>query len=59
VRILAALSLLTLATALHAQDAATYITRQTPALVETYKDLHAHPELSHHAMTAVATGLLQ
>ena len=47
-RIFAALSLLTLATALHAQDAATYVTQQTPALVEIYKDLHAHPELSHH-----------
>jgi hippurate hydrolase len=52
--------LLTLATALHAQDAATYITRQTPALVETYKDLHAHPELSHHeerTSTMLAKGL--
>lgn len=45
---------------LHAQDAATYITRQTPALVETYKDLHAHPELSHHeerTSTMLAKGL--
>ena len=45
---------------LHAQDAATYITRQTPALVETYKDLHAHPELSHHeerTSTILAKGL--
>jgi len=52
--------LLTLATALHAQDAATYIARQTPALVETYKDLHAHPELSHHeerTSTILAKGL--
>jgi hippurate hydrolase len=52
--------LLTLATALHAQDAATFITRQTPALVETYKDLHAHPELSHHeerTSTILAKGL--
>jgi hippurate hydrolase len=52
--------LLTLATALHAQDAATLITRQTPALVETYKDLHAHPELSHHeerTSTILAKGL--
>jgi len=52
--------LLTLATALHAQDAATYIERQTPALVETYKDLHAHPELSHHeerTSTILAKGL--
>jgi len=60
VRIFATLSLLTLATALHAQDAATFITRQTPALVETYKDLHAHPELSHHeerTSTILAKGL--
>jgi amidohydrolase len=60
VRILATLSLLTLATALHAQDAASFITRQTPALVETYKDLHAHPELSHHeerTSTILAKGL--
>jgi len=60
VRIFATLGLLTLATALHAQDAATYIARQTPALVETYKDLHAHPELSHHeerTSTILAKGL--
>jgi amidohydrolase len=60
VRILATLGLLTLATALPAQDAATYITRQTPALLETYKDLHAHPELSHHeerTSTILAKGL--
>ena len=59
-RIFATLILLTLATALHAQDAATYIARQTPALVETYKDLHAHPELSHHeerTSTILAKGL--
>ena len=59
-RIFATLSLLTLATALHAQDAATFIARQTPALVETYKDLHAHPELSHHeerTSTILAKGL--
>ena len=59
-RIFATLSLLTLATALHAQDAASFITRQTPALVETYKDLHAHPELSHHeerTSTILAKGL--
>jgi amidohydrolase len=48
VRIFSTLCLVTLATALHAQDAATYVTQQTPALVEIYKDLHAHPELSHH-----------
>jgi hippurate hydrolase len=40
--------LLALATTTHADDAATVIQQQTPALLETYKDLHAHPELSHH-----------
>jgi amidohydrolase len=47
-RILTTLCLLALATTLHAEDAATVIQQQSPALVETYKDLHAHPELSHH-----------
>jgi amidohydrolase len=37
-----------LATAAHAQDLAQTISAETPALVDTYKDLHAHPELSHH-----------
>jgi amidohydrolase len=40
--------LLALSTSLHAQDAATIVQQQSPALLETYKDLHAHPELSHH-----------
>src|SRR3979409_353088 len=60
VRIFATLILLSLATALHAQDPARYIPRQTPGLVETYKDLHAPPELSHHeerTSTILAKGL--
>ena len=47
-RILPAICLLALATASHAEDATSAISQQTPALLETYKDLHAHPELSHH-----------
>jgi hippurate hydrolase len=35
-------------TASHAQDSATFAAKETPALVDTYKDLHSHPELSHH-----------
>jgi len=31
-----------------ADDGASVIEKQIPSLVETYKDLHAHPELSHH-----------
>jgi len=30
-----------------AQDVATFVKSETPTLVETYKDIHAHPELSH------------
>ena len=30
------------------QDMPGLISNQMPALVDTYKDLHAHPELSHH-----------
>ncbi len=44
----ATLCLLALATAPHAEDASALIDRQAPALLDTYKDLHAHPELSHH-----------
>ncbi len=44
----ATICLLALATAPHAQDTAAVIERQAPALLDTYKDLHAHPELSHH-----------
>jgi hippurate hydrolase len=45
-RILCCLAVL--ATAARGQDLAATITAETPALVDTYKDLHAHPELSHH-----------
>ena len=37
-----------LATAATAQDLTQTINTNLPALVDTYKDLHAHPELSHH-----------
>jgi hippurate hydrolase len=30
-----------------AQDVPTFVKPETPALVDTYKDIHAHPELSH------------
>ena len=35
-------------TALHAQVTPSFIAAQTSSLLETYKDLHAHPELSRH-----------
>ena len=47
-RNLAIVSLMSFAGTLHAESAADFIGKQTPALLETYKDLHAHPELSHH-----------
>jgi len=31
-----------------AQDLNTLVQKETPSLVDTYKDLHEHPELSHH-----------
>ena len=31
-----------------AQDLKSFAQKETPALVDTYKDLHQHPELSHH-----------
>jgi amidohydrolase len=31
-----------------AQDLSIFAQKEAPALVDTYKDLHAHPELSHH-----------
>ena len=31
-----------------AQDLNSLVQKETPSLVDTYKDLHAHPELSHH-----------
>jgi amidohydrolase len=39
---------LLLAAAAHAQDLNSIVRSETPALVDTYKDLHEHPELSHH-----------
>ena len=30
-----------------AQDLRSFIDSETPSLVDTYKDIHAHPELSH------------
>ena len=39
---------LLLAIPVHAQDLAAIAAKETPALVVTYKDLHSHPELSHH-----------
>ncbi len=45
---LAVSALLFVATAAHAQDLAAYIRGESSTLVDTYKDLHAHPELSHH-----------
>jgi amidohydrolase len=41
-------TILLLATAARAQDLAAIVAQETPALVATYKDLHSHPELSHH-----------
>src|ERR1700712_3098370 len=37
-----------LATAATAQDLTQTVKADLPALVDTYKDLHSHPELSHH-----------
>lgn len=37
-----------LTVSLHAQDIAAFAAQQTPELTAMYKDLHAHPELSHH-----------
>jgi hippurate hydrolase len=36
-----------LAAAAAAQTIPSFVNSETPALVETYKDIHAHPELSH------------
>jgi len=35
------------AAAVAAQDVPSLVKSETPALVDTYKDIHAHPELSH------------
>lgn len=45
---LPALLLIAAPTALLAQDLASNVTGQLPSLVETYKKVHANPELSHH-----------
>lgn len=45
---LAIVCMLSFAAMLRAQDTASFIEKETPSLIETYKDLHAHPELSHH-----------
>ncbi len=36
------------ATPLFAQDLPGFVAGELPGLVDTYKDIHAHPELSHH-----------
>lgn len=38
---------LALAAAVQAQDVPSFVQSETPALVDTYEDIHAHPELSH------------
>jgi len=43
-----------------AQDLRSFIDSETPSLVGTYKDIHAHPELSHgeaHTSGILATAL--
>ena len=45
---LPALLLLAAPTTLLAQDISANVNGQLPGLVETYKKVHAHPELSHH-----------
>ena len=35
------------AAAAAAQDVPSFVNSETPALVDTYKDIHEHPELSH------------
>jgi hippurate hydrolase len=37
-----------LSTHLAAQELSTFVTGQLPSLVSTYKEIHSHPELSHH-----------
>ncbi len=52
--------LLTAAVSLPAQDLKTFVNGQLPSLVSIYKDLHAHPELSHqeaHTSALVAEEL--
>jgi amidohydrolase len=38
----------TIALSVAAQNLNSFAQKETPSLVDTYKDLHAHPELSHH-----------
>ena len=45
---LSALLLLAAPRAVLAQDLSAHVDSQLPGLVETYKQMHAHPELSHH-----------
>jgi len=54
-RIFTAVCLVLIATTVQAQDLAGVVRQETPALLETYKDLHAHPELSHHEERTAAT----
>jgi hippurate hydrolase len=44
---IAAFVCLPLSAAPAAQDVPSFVNSETPALVDTYKDIHAHPELSH------------
>jgi len=62
VRNLLLLATFSFATALHAEDSGSFIDKQIPSLLETYQDLHAHPELSHHeerTSAMLAKGLRQ
>ena len=45
---IAAFVCLSLSAAPAAQDVPSFVNSETPALLDTYKDIHAHPELSHH-----------
>ena len=45
--VLACLSALASAAVASAQSIPSFVNAETPALVDTYKDIHAHPELSH------------
>jgi amidohydrolase len=47
VRSIVASTFVFLAAAAAAQSIPTFVNSETPALVTTYKDIHAHPELSH------------
>ena len=42
------------ATSLHAQDLPAFEHAELPGLLETYKQLHAHPELSHFEVNTSA-----